>query len=71
MRVSNNGISAIIDQNGHIIKSSTLNQVSEFTYELKITKTDSYIYFHNLFSYYLVFLFVFLLVFSRKNFYAK
>ena len=71
VRVSNNGISAIIDQNGHIIKSSTLNQVSEFTYELKITKTDSYIYFHNLFSYYLVFLFVFLLVFSRKNFYAK
>ena len=67
VRVSNNGISAIIDQNGYIIKSSVLNKVSKLSFKLKMNKTISFIYFHNLFSYYLVILFFVLFIFNRKN----
>ena len=67
VRVSNNGISAIIDQNGYIIKYSVLNKVSKLSFKLKMNKTISFIYFHNLFSYYLVILFFVLFIFNRKN----
>ena len=71
VRVSNNGISAIIDHNGNIMKSSVLNEVSRISYKLKISKTISYDNFHNLFKYYLVFLFFVLLILNRKNSNAK
>ena len=71
VRVSNNGISAIIDQNGYIIKSTILNKLSKLSYTLKITKNISYIKFHNLFSYYVVFLFLIFVIFKRKNLDAK
>ena len=67
VRVSNNGISAIIDQNGYIIKSSLLNKVSKLSSKLKITNSISYTNIHIFFSYYLLFLFILFLIVSRKN----
>jgi len=67
VRVSNNGISAIIDQNGKIIKSSKLNKVSNLKHKLIIYNSVSYYMIHNLFSIYLFILFIIFLIFSRIN----
>lgn len=71
VRVSNNGISAIIDKNGNIIKSSTLNKVSKLSYKLRIPKSTSHTNLHNIFSYYLILLFIAILILHRKNLNAK
>ena len=71
IRVSNNGISAIIDQNGHIIKSSILNKISKLSYTLKITNNISYVIFHNFFFYYLIILFFVILILYREKLNAK
>lgn len=66
VRVSNNGISAIIDNNGKIIKSSQLNQKTNFTHSLEILSTKSFNKYHYIFNSYL-FLLLVLFVFSRKK----
>jgi len=71
VRVSNNGISAIINSNGKIIKSSKLNQISKLTHKLKIKNDKSFLYFHKFFSYYLLCIFLLLLIFLRNNKNAK
>ena len=63
VRVSNNGISAIIDQNGKIIKSINLNKIGNIFYKLKIKNNYSYSKIHNFFYYYLLFIFIILLIF--------
>ncbi len=67
IRVSNNGISAIIDHNGKIIQSSELNQISNLKYTLKTNNKKSYFYFHKIISFYLIFIFVLLLLLSRRE----
>jgi len=71
VRVSNNGISAIIDQKGKIIKSSKLNHVSNLKHKLTFNKSFSYYLIHNLFSIYLFILFIILLVFKKIHFNEK
>ncbi len=63
LRISNNGISAVIDNNGNIIKYSKLNQKSNIKHELKLSKNNNFIYFHKLFFYFLIIFFI-LIVFS-------
>ena len=65
VRVSNNGISAVIDNDGDIIKFSELNQKSSLTHKLKINYEPNYFIVHKVFYYYLIILFMFFLVFSR------
>ena len=67
VRVSNNGISGIIDNNGKIIKFSQLNQISKLTHKFKINKNKSYFYFHKFFSYYILILFIILIIIIRKR----
>ncbi len=67
LRVSNNGISGIIDNNGKIIKFSQLNQISNLTHKLKINKNKSYFYFHKLLSYYILIIFIILVIIRRKS----
>ena len=71
VRVSNNGISAIIDQNGKIIKSSKLNKISNLKHKLIIHNSVSYYMMHNLFSIYLFILFIIVLIFNRINYNEK
>ena len=67
IRVSNNGISAIIDNKGKIIKSTQLNKISNLKHKLKISKNKSYYFLHKLLSYYLLISFIFLFIINLKN----
>ena len=67
LRVSNNGISAIIDHNGYIIKSSTLNTRAALSYTLKLTNSISYLNVHKFLFYYLAVLFFVFLILNRKK----
>jgi apolipoprotein N-acyltransferase len=66
VRVSNNGISAIIDDSGKVIKFSKLNEVSKLNYKLKTQSNRSFLYFHKLFSSYLFIIFIIIIIFNRK-----
>ena len=67
LRVSNNGISAIIDNNGKIIKSSKLNKITQIKYKLKIDNKKSYFSIHEILMYYLFIIFIFLMIYSKRK----
>jgi apolipoprotein N-acyltransferase len=67
LRVSNNGISAIIDNNGKIIKSSKLNKISQLKYILKIYSNKSYFPIHKILTFYLFSIFIFLIIYSKRK----
>ena len=67
LRVSNNGISAIIDNNGKIIKSSKLNKITQLKYKLKINNYKSYFITHKIFTFYLFSIFIFLIIYSKRK----
>ena len=67
LRVSNNGISAIIDNNGKIIKSSKLNKITQLKYKLKINNNKSYFFIHKIFTFYLFSIFIFLIIYSKRK----
>ena len=67
LRVSNNGISAIIDNNGKIIKSSKLNKITQLKYKLKINNNKSYFPMHKIFITYLFSIFIFLIIYSIRK----
>ena len=67
MRVSNNGISAIIDNNGKIIKSTKLNKISQLKYKLKINNNKSYFPMHKVFMFYLFSIFIFLIIYIKRK----
>ena len=67
LRVSNNGISAIIDNNGKIIKSSKLNKITQLKYKLKINNNKIYFSTHKIFTFYLFLIFIFLIIYSNRK----
>ena len=67
LRVSNNGISAIIDNNGKIIKSSKLNKITQLKHTLKINNNKSYFPMHKIFMIYLFSIFIFLIIYSKRK----
>jgi apolipoprotein N-acyltransferase len=67
LRVSNNGISAIIDNNGKIIKSSKLNKITQLKYKLKINNNISYFSIHKIFTFYLFSIFIFLIIYIKRK----
>ena len=66
VRVSNNGISAIIDQDGNIIKSSKLNQISNIGYKIKINNKKNFFHIHSYLKYYIFFIFLIFIIFNRQ-----
>ncbi len=66
IRVSNNGISAIIDQNAKIINYSNLNEINNLKNKLIISTNKSFLYFHKLHTLYLFFIFGFI-IFTHIN----
>ncbi len=68
LRVSNNGISAFINNNGKIIKHSNLNEIENIKYNLKIKNNMNYKYLHNFFIFYFLIIFYFFGVFFKKKF---
>jgi apolipoprotein N-acyltransferase len=67
LRVSNNGISAIIDNNGKIIKSSKLNKITQLKYKLKINNNISYFSIHKIFTFYLFSIFILLIIYGKRK----
>ena len=56
LRVSNNGISAIIDNNGKVLTFTKLNTIKSFNYLLEIKNTMYFGAIHNIFLFYLIFI---------------
>jgi len=71
LRVSNNGISGIIDNNGKIIKSSKLNKITQLKYKLKINNNKSYFYIHKIFIFYIFSIFMLLIIYNKKKKYEN
>jgi apolipoprotein N-acyltransferase len=68
LRVSNNGISAIIDNNGKIIKFIELNIKKSSRYLLKIKNTIYFGAIHDICIFYLIFILFINFIFFRYNF---
>tara|TARA_B100000674_G_scaffold429828_1_gene386105 strand:- start:300 stop:1397 length:1098 start_codon:yes stop_codon:yes gene_type:complete len=68
IRVSNNGISAVIDNNGRIIKKTELNKAQKFKHKLLFQEHNNYVNFHFVFKVYLFIIFILITIYySRKN----
>ncbi|MDC0058162.1 apolipoprotein N-acyltransferase [Pelagibacteraceae bacterium] len=65
IRVSNNGISAIIDNEGKIINFSTLNTKNNLKNFLAFKNTNHYYFFHNLFLFYLILILLIYFIFIK------
>ena len=68
IRVSNNGISAVIDNKGSIIKNTELNNTEKFKYKLYLQENINFVNLHLILKIY--FLIIFLLItfyYLRKN----
>ena len=68
IRVSNNGISAVIDNKGSIIKNTELNNTEKFKHKLYLQENINFVNLHLIFKIY--FLIIFLLItfyYLRKN----
>ncbi len=69
IRVSNNGISAVIDNNGVILSSTALNIFSTKKYNLKLKNHKSFYNLHVYLNYYFLLIIIILLIlnFRKKN----
>jgi apolipoprotein N-acyltransferase len=67
LRVSNNGISAIINNNGKIIKTTKLNKITQLKYKLKTNNNKSFFPLHKIFMFYLFTIFIFLIIYSKRK----
>ena len=68
IRVSNNGISAIIDNDGRIIKSSKLNTISSFDSLLQLTNYTYFKFMHNFFEIYLMIIILIYFIFVNYKY---
>jgi len=68
LRISNNGISAIIDNNGKVLNFTNLNTKKSFKYLLEIKNTIYFGAIHNIFIFYLIFIIFINFIFFRYNY---
>ncbi len=68
IRVSNNGISAVIDNNGRVLEKTKLNNTENFKHKLLFNKNNNAFIFHLIFKIYFFIIFISLVLFySRKD----
>ena len=68
IRVSNNGISAVIDNKGSIIKNTELNNTEKFKYKLYLQENKNFVNWHLILKFYFFIIFLlFTLYYLRKN----
>ncbi len=65
IRVSNNGVSAIINERGEIISNTKLNEENNFVYDTNILNKKNYYYYHNIFN---IYFFIILILLTIYNF---
>ena len=68
IRVSNNGISAVIDNNGNILKNTELNKTEKFKHKLFLQENITFINQHEILKIYFFIIFLFInFYYFRKN----
>ncbi len=68
IRVSNNGISAVIDNKGSIIKNTELNKTEKFKYKLNVQENINFVNLHLILKIYFLIIFLFItFYYFRKN----
>ena len=68
IRVSNNGISAVIDNNGAILNKTQLNKTENFKHKLSFKENNNYLSFHLIFKIYFFIIFILsTFYYLRKN----
>ena len=67
-RVSNNGISAVIDNNGRVLNKTQLNKTETFKHELLLQENNNFINYHVIFKiYFFIFFILAFFNYLRKN----
>ena len=70
IRVSNNGISAVIDKNGRILNKTKLNNTENFKHKLLLQENKNFVSFHSILKIYLFIIFILTtFYYFRKNAY--
>ena len=68
IRVSNNGISAVIDNNGRILNKTQLNKNETFKHKLLLKENIDFVSFHLIFKIYFFIIFsLYIFFYSKKN----
>ena len=68
IRVSNNGISAVIDNKGTILHKTQFNKTENFKHKLLFSFNNNFVNFHSIFKIYLFIIFTFcIFYYLRKN----
>ncbi len=68
IRVSNNGISAVIDNNGVVLNKTEFNKTENFKHKLLFKENENFVYFHSIFKIYLFIIFTLTtFYYLRKN----
>ena len=68
IRVSNNGISAVIDNNGRVLNKTKLNNTEKFKHKLLFQENNNFVNIDLVFKIYLFIIFILnIFYFSRKN----
>ncbi len=68
IRVSNNGISAVINNNGAVLYKTQLNKIENFKHKLFFKESNNFVNFHLIFKIYLFIIFIIItLYYLRKN----
>ena len=67
IRVSNNGISAVINRNGKVINNTLLNNTSKFKHELLFQDNKNFVNFHIILKIYFFIIFVLIIFYNLKR----
>ena len=68
IRVSNNGISAVIDNNGRVLNKTKLNKTEKFKHTLLFQENNNFVNIHLIFKIYFFIIFILTIFnYSRKN----
>ena len=67
IRVSNNGISAVIDNNGRVLNNTKLNNFEKFKHKFLFQDNDSLVYFHLIFKVYFFIIFIFITIYYLRK----
>ena len=68
IRVSNNGISAVIDNNGAVLNKTEFNKAENFKHKLLLKENNNFVNFHSIFKIYLFIIFTLTtFYYLRKN----
>ena len=67
IRVSNNGISAVVDGNGMVLNNTELNKTDTFKHTFLILENNNFVNFHLIFKIYFLIIFVFITFYYLKK----